>query len=169
MPKKLLTLVIIEKDGQVLLGMKKRGFGAGRWNGFGGKVEGEESLFQAAKRETLEESGIDVEELYEKGIIEFEFKRKQEILEVHIFKATNWQGEPGETEEMSPKWFDVSEIPYEEMWTDDKYWLPLFLEGKKFKGYFLFDGNDQVLKHKLEEIVQIRRRSTEVNENALIL
>lgn len=152
MSKKLLTLVIIEKDGQILLGMKKRGFGRGRWNGFGGKVETNESLLEAAKREALEESGIETTQLDEKGVIEFQFKEKPEILEVHIFKATNWKGEPVETEEMSPKWFNISEIPYEEMWTDDKYWLPLFLEGKKFKGNFLFDENDQVLSHELREI-----------------
>lgn len=152
MSNKLLTLVVIEKDGRVLLGMKKRGFGTGRWNGFGGKVETNESLLEAAKRETLEESGIEIIELDEKGVIEFEFKGKPEILEVHIFKATNWQGEPQETEEMRPKWFNITEIPYKEMWIDDKCWLPLFLEGKKFKGRFLFDENDQVLNYELREI-----------------
>ena len=53
---------------------------------------------------------------------------------------------------MNPRWFDTTEIPYEEMWTDDKYWLPLFLEGKKFKGRFLFDENDQVLNYELEDV-----------------
>ena len=150
-PNKLLTLVIIEKNSQILLGMKKRGFGAGRWNGFGGKVEREESIEEAARRETLEESGVEVIDLDERGVIEFEFKGKPGILEVHIFKATNWQGKPEETEEMKPKWFNVADIPYEEMWTDDKYWLPLFLEGKRFKGRFLFNDNDQVLNYELKE------------------
>lgn len=133
--------------------MKKRGFGRGRWNGFGGKVEGEESLEEAARRETLEESAIEVIELEERGVIEFEFRGKPELLEVHIYKAIKWLGEPQETEEMNPKWFNVVEIPYEEMWADDKYWLPLFLEGKKFKGRFLFDDNDQVLSYELEEVL----------------
>lgn len=150
MPKKLLTLVIMEKNSQVLLGMKKRGFGAGRWNGFGGKVEGGESIEEAARRETLEESGVEVTKIDKRGVIEFEFKGKPEILEVHIFKAVDWDGKPKETEEMSPKWFNITEIPYKEMWADDKYWLPCFLEGKKFKGRFLFDENDQVLSHELE-------------------
>ena len=152
MSKKLLTLVIIKKGSQILLGMKKRGFGRGRWNGFGGKVEGEEGLEEAARRETFEESGVEVAKIDERGVIEFEFKGKPEILEVHIFKAVDWQGEPKETEEMNPRWFDTTEIPYEEMWTDDKYWLPLFLEGKKFKGRFLFDENDQVLNYELEDV-----------------
>ena len=35
---KLLTLVFLREGSKVLLGMKKRGFGVGKWNGFGGKV-----------------------------------------------------------------------------------------------------------------------------------
>ena len=36
--RKLLTLVFLREGRRVLLGMKKRGFGVGKWNGFGGKV-----------------------------------------------------------------------------------------------------------------------------------
>lgn len=47
---KLLTLVMVVQPGRVLLGMKKRGFGAGRWNGFGGKVQAGETIEDAARR-----------------------------------------------------------------------------------------------------------------------
>lgn len=51
MPKnKLYTLTFVVDAGKILLGMKKRGFGAGRWNGFGGKVDPGESIEEAAKR-----------------------------------------------------------------------------------------------------------------------
>lgn len=56
--RKILTLCMVMKDGKLLLGMKKRGFGMGRWNGFGGKVEAGESIEEAAKREVFEESGL---------------------------------------------------------------------------------------------------------------
>ena len=49
-PNKLLTLLFVLRPGQVLLGMKKRGFGKGRWNGFGGKVHQGESIEKAAIR-----------------------------------------------------------------------------------------------------------------------
>lgn len=52
--------------------------------------------------------------------------------------------------EMLPKWFDVQNIPFDDMWADDKLWFPLFLSGKKFKGYFLFKGHNIILKQKLE-------------------
>ena len=149
MERQLLTLLFIEKDGQILLGMKKRGFGMGRWNGFGGKLLPGEKLEAAAIRETLEEAGVKPLELEERGVLDFEFVGDPIVLEVHVFKAASFEGEPHETEEMVPKWFAFDEIPYKNMWSDDPYWLPALLEGKRFKGGFLFDEKDQVLSHSL--------------------
>ena len=42
------------------------------------------------------------------------------------------------TEEMIPLLFDYKDIPFDQMWADDKYWFPLLLELKKFIGYFHF-------------------------------
>lgn len=137
--KKVLTLCMVVQDQRILLGMKKKGFGVGRWNGFGGKVEEGETIEQAATREVHEESGIRVSEMEKVGIINFEFENEPKVLEVHIFRVMNFTGEPTESEEMKPQWFDVDEIPYNEMWSDDIYWLPLILQGKKFKGTFFFD------------------------------
>ena len=47
---KLLTLAFVKTPTNILLGYKKRGFGMGRWNGFGGKVEVGETIEGAAKR-----------------------------------------------------------------------------------------------------------------------
>ena len=153
--KKLLTLCIIHQHPKVLLGMKKRGFGAGRWNGFGGKVQSEETIDDAAKRELREEAGVETESLEKVGIIDFEFKGNPEILQVHIFKSTIFSGEPQESEEMKPQWWHIDEIPFKEMWPDDIYWMPLFLNGKKFKGKFLFGESDIVLEHELSEVDEI--------------
>lgn len=56
--RKVLTLLVIHQANRVLLGMKKRGFGRDRYNGFGGKVEKNETILEAAIRETIEESGV---------------------------------------------------------------------------------------------------------------
>lgn len=135
--------------------MKKRGFGAGRWNGFGGKVSEHETIEDAAKRELREEVGIEVQNLNKVGIIDFEFKGNPEILEVHIFRSDNFSGEPTESEEMKPQWFHVDEIPFKEMWPDDIYWMPLFLAGKKFKGKFLFGESDSILEQELIEVEEV--------------
>jgi 8-oxo-dGTP diphosphatase/2-hydroxy-dATP diphosphatase len=156
--KKILTLCMVIKGDKVLLGMKKRGFGVGRWNGFGGKVEEGEEIVEAAKRELMEEVGIETDVLEEVGLIDFEFENDPKILEVHIFKIDNFDGDFKESEEMRPEWFHRDLIPYEQMWSDDIYWLPMLLDGKKFRGRFLFDRpsdaeySSKILEHHLEEL-----------------
>jgi 8-oxo-dGTP diphosphatase/2-hydroxy-dATP diphosphatase len=151
-PRKLLTLALICKAPNILLGMKKRGFGAGRWNGFGGKLMDGESIEDATRREIKEEVGLEVGEIFEQGVLDFEFQGKDEILEVHVFKVLEFIGEPTETEEMKPQWFNVREIPFKDMWSDDIYWMPIFLKGKKFTGRFLFNENDAILEHEVKVI-----------------
>ncbi|MFA4873057.1 MAG: 8-oxo-dGTP diphosphatase [Patescibacteria group bacterium] len=152
---KLLTLCIIHQHPKILLAMKKRGFGAGRWNGFGGKVSAGETIKDAARREMREEAGIETKNMDKVGILEFEYRGNPEILEVHIFKSDNFSGVPVETEEMKPQWFHFDEIPFNEMWPDDIHWMPLLLSGKKFKGKFLFGESDNILEQELMEVKEI--------------
>lgn len=153
--KTILTLCMIHQHPRVLLGMKKRGFGAGKWNGFGGHVEKGETIEEAARREVREEAGVEVGEMLKHGIIEFEFQGNLELLEVHIFRTTEFRGEPVESDEMRPQWYHLDEIPSLPMWADDKYWLPLLLEEKKFKAKFWFDTGNAIVKHELEEVAEL--------------
>lgn len=152
------TLCIIHQHPNVLLGMKKRGYGVGKWNGFGGKLEDGETVMEAAVREMEEECGIkiDTDDLELVGILDFQFQKSlEEIFRVHVFRVTKFVGEPQESEEMKPQWFSVDEIPFGSMWSSDPFWLPLLLEGKKFRGSFLFDDNDEILEKKLEEVSEL--------------
>lgn len=142
-----MTLVMIYDDAKILLAMKKRGFGAGRWNGYGGKVDESESIEQSAKRELSEESGISEEQLEDakfisRGQITFTFEDNGNQLEVHLFSVDGFSGEAQETEEMKPQWFAHKDIPYSEMWADDPHWLPLLLQGKNIRAEFTFDNKD---------------------------
>ncbi len=137
--KKLLTLCMVARNGQILLGMKKKGFGIGRWNGFGGKKEEGENIEQAAQRELREECGLEATKIQKVGILEFSFQSDPKLLEVHIFRVIDFLGEPIESDEMRPKWFNFEDTPFSQMWSDDIYWIPLLLDGKLFKGSFLFD------------------------------
>jgi 8-oxo-dGTP diphosphatase/2-hydroxy-dATP diphosphatase len=130
---------ILEKD-RILLGKKKRGFGAGRWNEFGGKIHPPESVEEALCREFEEEAGIVPINFKKIAEMSFHFKADNFTLKkVHVFMADAFSGEIIETEEMAPKWFPLTEIPFDEMWEDDIQWFPLMFEGKKFTGSFVFD------------------------------
>lgn len=150
--KKIMTLCLVYKHPKILLGMKKRSFGAGKWNGFGGKVKEGEEVHEAAKRETREEANIDLKDLRRVGVLDFSWAGKPDILEVNIFRVGDFDGEPKESEEMRPQWFNIEEIPYDQMWPDDKHWMPLFLSGKSFRGNFIFDDALNILEYNLREV-----------------
>ncbi|XP_006889796.1 PREDICTED: 7,8-dihydro-8-oxoguanine triphosphatase [Elephantulus edwardii] len=154
-PTRLYTLVLVLQPQRVLLGMKKRGFGAGRWNGFGGKVEEGETVEEGAKRELLEESGLTTDELHEAGRITFEFEGSPERMDVRIFYTDHVQGTPTESDEMRPQWFQLDQIPFAHMWPDDSFWFPLLLQKKKFLGHFCFRGHDTIVQHTLQEVDQL--------------
>ncbi len=148
MRKATLCLLIKEnnREKEVLLAMKKRGFGVGKWNGVGGKLDpekGDKDIVTAAIREAEEEIGVQVKELEKVAILNFYFPYNQAWnQQVHVFLVKNWQGEPKESEEMLPKWFRDKEIPFKEMWDDDKFWLPHLLNGKKLKANFTFKNGE---------------------------
>jgi mutator protein MutT len=151
MAAKICTLVFLLEGDNILLAMKKRGFGSGRWNGVGGKIEPNETIEQAMIRETQEEIGVTPLVFHPAAYLEFLFPDGMADMLVNTFLCTKWEGEPIETEEMAPRWFNVSDIPYEDMWEDDRYWLPQVLDGKSINGRFVFDENEKMLEHKVEE------------------
>lgn len=150
------TLCFLIDGDNICIAMKKRGFGVGKWNGVGGKVREGETLEEAAIRELEEEIGIKTESahLNEVGNIKFHFVEKPDWNQhMYIFFVENWSGEPTESEEMSPKWHNKYELPYDDMWVDDIHWLPKVLEGKKIEGEFHFINNGaDVQKFEIREI-----------------
>ena len=148
------TLCLLIKDGMILLALKKRGFGIGRWNGAGGKFDpekGDKNILDATIRETKEEIGIEAKNLEKFGLFHFRFPHKPEWdQDVHLFLAKEWLGEPAESEEMMPKWFSFNEIPYESMWPDDTYWLPHVLKGERVEANFTFAQGDKILDYNLK-------------------
>ena len=133
--------------------MKKRGFGMGRWNGTGGKVEAGEEIIDAAKRETKEEIGVDIINPEKFGVFHFSFPHKPEFdQDVHLFVAKKWDGEPTESEEMLPKWFSFNEIPYDKMWDDDKHWLGRVLKGEKLEADFVFGEGDKIKSFNIKDL-----------------
>ena len=153
--KKVLTLASALKGNKILLGMKKRGFGEGRWNGFGGKVENGETITDGAKREVWEECNIKADKIEKRGIITFVFQGDEKELEVHIYIIKKFTGTPTESDEMKPTWFELNKIPFNKMWPDDPLWMPYFLGGKKFTGTVYFKDQNTITKHDIHEVEKL--------------
>lgn len=140
-PLRQATVMLLMRDNEVLLAMKKRGFGVGKWNGVGGKQDPGEDIVNTAIRESQEEINVTPLEPRKIAVLNYHFPSQANWgQQVHIFIATKWQGEPVETEEMRPKWFKIKDIPFKEMWVDDEVWMPKAFAGALLKGSFMFEG-----------------------------
>jgi len=150
------TLCFLTKENnnvitEILLAMKKRGFGKGHWNGAGGKVDTEksENIEQAMLREAKEEIDVYIKTYEKVAELAFTFphipKEKDWDQLVHVYFSKEWEGEPTESEEMKPEWFKIKDIPYDTMWADDIFWLPEVLKGNLVKASFSFTDDNKVL------------------------
>ena len=144
-PSERAVLLFVIQNGSILLIRKKRGLGAGKINGPGGRIEPGESPKDAAIRETHEELLITPIEPEPRGSLHFHFLDGYK-LHCTVFVASKFTGQPTETDEAVPLWTPIEAIPFQEMWADDRYWLPGVIAGKKFTAWFTFDG-DRMLEH----------------------
>jgi 8-oxo-dGTP diphosphatase len=118
---------------EILLGLKKAGFGAGKWVGLGGHIEPGEKPVAAAVREVAEESGLLVpaDSLQHAASIEFRFpSRPSWDQTAEVFVTSVFQGTATESDEVAPRWFAEDSLPLELMWDDARYWLPRVLAGE---------------------------------------
>lgn len=141
------TLLFVVQNNKVLLIRKKRGLGAGKINGPGGKLDAGEAAQQCAHREVNEELCIVINHSANVGRLRFQFIDNYSI-DVQVFIATHFEGTPTETEEAIPLWFNIDDIPYSEMWEDDQLWLSRVLAGEQVDGRFVFD-EDRLLTHEV--------------------
>jgi 8-oxo-dGTP diphosphatase len=144
----LATLTFIVCGPRMLLIRKKRGLGAGKINAPGGRLDPGERWEHAAVREVEEELCITPLDPMYVGENRFQFVDGYSI-HAQVFRATAFTGVPTETDEAAPLWFDLSQLPYGEMWEDDPLWLPHVITGRRFSGRFVFDG-DLMLDHAIE-------------------
>ena len=149
-PRERATLMFVVKGGRVLLILKKRGLGAGKVNGPGGRIDPGETPEQCAVRETQEELRVTPTGVRFAGELMFQFVGDNKLgghsIHGYVYRADDCDGEPTETDEAVPMWTDVDAVPYDRMWQDDALWLPLLLRGEPFVGRFVFDG-DAMLWH----------------------
>lgn len=145
-PDERATLCFVLRGDEVLLIRKKRGLGAGKINGPGGRIEPGETPLACAIRETREELGITPTNVSARGELRFQFSDGHR-LHGYVFAARGFEGDPIETDEAAPLWTPTSRIPYEEMWADDRLWFPHMLRERWFDGRFLFDSSTDAMLH----------------------
>jgi len=143
-PTEYATLCFVIRRGEILLIRKKRGLGAGKINGPGGRVEPGESVLECAIRETREELGVVPTDLHLAGELRFQFSQGY-ALHGSVFRAAGCCGEARETDEAKPLWTPVDRVPFDEMWADDALWFPHLFAGRYFSGRFLFDSETDAM------------------------
>lgn len=134
------TLLFIFRGGEVLLIRKKRGLGAGKINGPGGKIDPGETPEQCAVREVEEELGVVAGDVTDAGLLRFQFTDGLGLL-CYVFRAEAFTGTAVETDEAIPLWTALNAVPFDEMWADDRLWFHHLIARRRFTGNFEFNGD----------------------------
>ncbi|MDQ0734306.1 8-oxo-dGTP diphosphatase [Arthrobacter agilis] len=131
---------------EVLLGLKRTGFGSGRVVALGGKIDGQETALDAAVREVREESGIDLlpAGVREAGRITWSFPaRPAWNMVAFLFTADAGAAAPRPSEEIEPRWYPIDELPWHSMWQDAPHWVPLVLDGRRIAATIVMDADNE--------------------------
>ena len=139
---------------QVLLGLRKKvsnNLGENKYAGIGGKLENDENEDECLVREIKEEIGVDLYHFEKMGRVRFiNPSNPQWNMEGFFYLITGWSGTPIETEVINPVWFSKDKIPFDQMFRDNRYWLPILLKGEHFEGVFVFGEDQEVEVYMLE-------------------
>jgi len=149
------TLCYVFRGARVLLLLKAKGlFGGGKWNAPGGKLATKESPETGTVREVFEETGLRVQDLCFHGILNFYLGGSKRLDQtVFVFSSRSAKGRLKQSVEGRLSWFSRDQVPYDQMWDDDRVWLPLVFQGKSFVGNFYFsDGYQKLESYDLEEM-----------------
>jgi 8-oxo-dGTP diphosphatase len=148
------ALCFIIDNERILVIRKKKGLGAGKIDAPGGRIKQGETEVEAAARETEEEIGLIPGGLRKMAELHFYFLNGYTLF-CTVFFADRYVGTMKETDEAAPFWVSKDCIPYKEMWEDDLYWLPMLLEGKMVKGYFIYNDAEVMVDYKVEMVASI--------------
>ncbi len=133
---------------EILLGHKVRGLGTGRLVGPGGKVLPGEDIAVAASREVSEEVSLTVlpKHLQHMATLTYPFTgRPENSQRSFVFTATEFSGVPTASEELTPAWYRLDDIPWSQMWDDAKLWLPRVLDGHVIEATLTIGPDDRVV------------------------
>lgn len=141
------TVCFIRKKGKILLQQRPAGRRwAGILNGPGGKIEPDEAPLQALSREIAEETSLRLDDVAQHGTVRLIFAGSEDRqLLVHVFSTSHFTGRPRGAEG-SLRWFSENQLPFDRMWPDQRYWLPLVLAGGRLDAVCWFNATGSVLR-----------------------
>lgn len=131
------VLSFLMRGDEILLVQGEFREGEKTWNGVSGFSKGQEKTEQSAMRALYTDVKIQAypSDLERVAVLHFyeldEHRHVKETLQISVFLCEHWIGEPQFTPGLTPRWFSIEDIPYNEMFEDMKMWLPKVLEGEQ--------------------------------------
>ncbi len=125
--------------------LKAQDVNHGKWIGVGGKFFPGESPDEAAKREILEETDLEPQELVARGMLTFLYHDKAPEY-IMVFTAEVSSREVSACDEGILAWIPEEELMDLDLWAGDRIFLPLLLEDVPFfRLKLVYDETDQLL------------------------
>jgi 8-oxo-dGTP diphosphatase len=140
----LATLCYLKRDGCTLMvfrNKKANDIHEGKWNGLGGKFEAGETPEECVLRETLEESGLSIQNPKLCGLLMFR-KFKGNDWYVFVFTASDFTGQLIDSPEGKLEWIPDEKIHGLNLWESDHIFMPWIQEGKFFSAKFEYEGDE---------------------------
>lgn len=128
------TLCYIERGDEYLMLhriKKENDENKDKWIGVGGKFEDRESPEDCVLREVREETGLTLTKYQYRGIVTFVSDR-YETEYMHLFTATEFEGEVIECDEGELEWIGRDALYQLTLWEGDKIFLRLLRENRPF-------------------------------------
>ncbi len=121
------SVIYIEKDEKYLMlhrTRKENDTNKDKWIGVGGKFEEGETPEECARRETLEETGLTLDNLFYRGIVTF-VSDKYPAEQMHLFTSTAFSGRIRDCDEGELDWIEKEKLLSLPIWEGDKIFLRL--------------------------------------------
>ena len=104
----------------------------------GGRIKAGESVEACAIREVSEEVGIRVQALALRALLRYDDPTESFAMAGYAFVSSDFRGAHARTAEADPFWCRIDEISYDQMWKNDRIWLPRVLKGECIRADFGF-------------------------------
>ena len=145
------TLCYISKGDKVLMlhrTKKQDDVNEGKWIGVGGHLEPGESKEMCVKREVWEETGLTLNSLKYRGVIDF-FPDRYESERMFLFTSDDFDGEMHECDEGDLKWVEKDQVMNLNLWEGDRIFLKYLVDDEPFFHLKLFYEGDKLISSEL--------------------